>query len=474
MTRSTYPEFLPSALPRWALVRQHLDAAAIDDVPAAVRRAMDDVVGTVRPGTRACVAVGSRGIDRIDQVVGAVVERLREAGADVFIVPAMGSHGGATAEGQLAVLAGYGITPESMGCEIRSSMETVELGEVVPGVPVFIDRHAFEGADLIVPINRVKPHTDFAGPDRERPDEDDRDRPRQAEGRGHLPPTGYDDFATLIPAVARHTMARATRPVRIALIENGDGHLARIEAVPADRIETREPELLADDRARMPRLPLDDLDVLVVDVIGKDVSGTGLRPQRRWGGRYAGPTSDASPRHPADRRAGPDGGHGGQRVGDRVGGRGPSGGRVDTIDQRKTYVNTVTAKTRGSSAPGHRGRRPGGARDRAGRCLDVDAANARIIRVRDTKHLERSSVSEPALPEVLANGGARSSSRPGRSPTTRRVCSWTTCPTTGERAGHAARESRTPGRGPDPAVGVRRPDVARDPRGWPVGRPPGG
>ena len=82
----------------------------------------------------------------------------------MFIVPAMGSHGGATAEGQLAVLAGYGITAETMGCEIRSSMETVDLGEVVPGVPVFVDRNAFEGADLIVPVNRVKPHTGFAGP----------------------------------------------------------------------------------------------------------------------------------------------------------------------------------------------------------------------------------------------------------------------------------------------------------------------
>jgi len=96
------------------------------------------------------VAAGSRGIDRIDQVIRAVVERLQEAGASVFIVPAMGSHGGATAEGQLEVLAGYGITPATMGCEIRSSMETVELGEVAPGVPVFVDRHAFEEADLII------------------------------------------------------------------------------------------------------------------------------------------------------------------------------------------------------------------------------------------------------------------------------------------------------------------------------------
>ena len=146
MTHSAYPEFLPSALPRWALVRQHLDAAAIGDAPAAVRLAMDDVIGTVLPGMRVCVAVGSRGIDRIDEVVAAPSSSgSRRRAPTAFIVPAMGSHGGATAEGQLAVLAGYGITPEAMGCEIRSSMETVELGEVGPGVPVFVDRNAFEG-----------------------------------------------------------------------------------------------------------------------------------------------------------------------------------------------------------------------------------------------------------------------------------------------------------------------------------------
>ena len=166
MSRVAYPEFLP---PPSRAGRSSASAST----DAGDRRCPGGGPPGPRrrhrhgpPGTRACVAAGSRGIDRIDEVVGAVVERLREAGADVFIVPAMGSHGGATAEGQLAVLAGYGITPASMGCEIRSSMDTVDLGEVVPGVPVFVDRNAFEGADLIVPVNRVKPHTGFAGPSR--------------------------------------------------------------------------------------------------------------------------------------------------------------------------------------------------------------------------------------------------------------------------------------------------------------------
>jgi hypothetical protein len=124
---------MTGSLPEWALVRQRIDATEVVDVRQAVRREIDPFMADIGADTRVCLAVGSRGIDRIDQVVRAVVERIREAGAFVFLVPAMGSHGGATAEGQLRILSAYGITPEAMGCEIRSSMDTVPLGEVRPG-----------------------------------------------------------------------------------------------------------------------------------------------------------------------------------------------------------------------------------------------------------------------------------------------------------------------------------------------------
>ena len=402
MSRSAYPEFLPSALPRWALVRQRLDAAAIDDVPAAVRLAMDDVIGTVRPGTRACVAAGSRGIDRIDEVVKAVVERLREAGADVFIVPAMGSHGGATAEGQLAVLAGYGITPETMGCEIRSSMETVDLGEVVPGVPVFVDRNAFEGADLIVPVNRVKPHTGFAGPVESGLMKMLAIGLGKQKGADTFHRRGYDDFAALIPAVARHTIARAPVGFGIALVEDGHGHLARVEAIPAARIATREAELLADARARMPRLPLDDLDVLVVDLIGKDVSGTGLDPNVI--GRPKAGDTNARPRIGrivvrglTEATEGNASGIGFADVALRR--------AVDGLDARSTYLNAITAKdVEGAKIPVIVDTDEDALALALAACLRVDPPSARIVRVRSTKHLEFLWVSEPALPDVLATG----------------------------------------------------------------------
>ena len=394
--------FLPAALPAWALVRQRLDPREIGDVRAAVRTALEPALADVHPGARVCLAVGSRGIDRIDQVVGATLERFREAGAEVFIVPAMGSHGGATAEGQLEVLASYGITPGSMSCEIRSSMATVELGEVRPGVPVFLDRHAHDGADLVVPINRVKPHTDFTGEIESGLSKMIAIGLGKQRGADTFHRQGFATFHALIPEVAAFTLAHAPIPFGLALVENGQARLVHLEAVPAARIVAREPELLVMAREAMARLPLPAIDVLVLDAIGKDISGLGM-DSNVVGRYYTGPTGVP----PAIQRivvrdltAETEGNAVGIGMADVVLRR-----AVERMDQRKTYVNCITAKT------------PEGARvaltvdtDREALavalacCLRVTPAEATIVRARDTKHLELLYVSEPALPEVLAAG----------------------------------------------------------------------
>ena len=341
MPSTAYPEFRPTGLPRWAPVRQRLDDAPLPDAAAATREALEAVIAQVSPGTRVAVAAGSRGIDRIAEVVATVVARVREAGGEPFIVPAMGSHGGATAEGQLAVLASYGITPATMGCEIRSSMATIDLGEVAPGVPVFVDRHAFEDADLIVPINRVKPHTGFAGPVESGLMKMIAIGLGKQRGADTFHRQGYEAFAALIPAVARHTLARAPIGFGVALVEDGHGHLARIEAIPADRIEARERELLDEARTRMPRLPLDAIDVLILDLIGKDISGTGMDPNVI--GRAKAGAADTGPRigrivvrglTPAT-----EGNASGIGFGDVALRR-----AVDAFDARRTYLNSITAK----------------------------------------------------------------------------------------------------------------------------------
>lgn len=399
---SRFAEFMHGTLPEWALVRHVMNAAEIGDVRAAVRAALEPVMSAITPGARVCLAVGSRGIDRIDEVVAAAVERMREAGAEMFIVPAMGSHGGATAEGQLEVLASYGITPESIGCEIRSSMESVELGEVRPGVPVFVDRHAFEDADLIVPINRVKPHTDFTG-------EIESGLMKliaiglgKQKGADTFHRQGFATFHELIPAVATYTLAHAPIPFGLALVENRLARLMHVETVLAGRIAERERELLVMARNAMARLPLAAIDLLVLDFIGKDISGLGM-DSNVVGRYYTGPTGSG----PAIQRIvvrdltdETEGNAVGIGMADVVLRR-----AVERIDHRKTYMNCITAKT------------PEGARvaltvdtDREALavalacCLRVTPEDARIVRVRDTKHLELLYVSAPALPEVLAGG----------------------------------------------------------------------
>ena len=397
-----FAEFMRGNLPRWALVRHRMDAAEVTDVAAAVAAALEPVRAAIAPGSRVCLAVGSRGIDRIDEVVRATVAWVRAAGAEVFVVPAMGSHGGATPEGQLEVLASYGITPESIGCDIRSSMDTVELGEVRPGVPVFVDRLALEGADAIVPINRVKPHTDFSGEIESGLMKMIAIGLGKQKGADTFHRQGFATFHELIPAVAEFTLSKVNIPFGLALVENGYARLWRIEAVPRDRIWDRERELLATARERMARLPLDTIDLLVLDYIGKDISGLGM-DSNVVGRYYTGPTGagpDIQRIVVRDLTAETDGNAVGIGMADVVLRR-----AVEKMDAHKTYMNCITAKT------------PEGARvaltldtDRQAlsiaiaSAIKVEPADARIVRIRDTKHLETMYVSEPALAEVLASG----------------------------------------------------------------------
>jgi len=400
--REPFAEFLGGNLPRWALVRHRMYVDEVADVTAAVGAALEPVRAAIRPGSRVCLAVGSRGIDRIDEVVRAAVAWVRSAGAEVFVVPAMGSHGGATAKGQLEVLASYDIAPESIGCDIRSSMETVELGEVRPGVPVFVDRNAFEGADIIVPINRVKPHTDFTGEIESGLMKMIAIGLGKQRGADTFHRQGFATFHELIPAVAEFTLSKANIPFGLALVENGYARLSRIEAVPRDKIWERERELLAEAREQMARLPLGNIDVLVLDYIGKDISGLGM-DSNVVGRYYTGPTG-AGPSIQrivvGDLTAETEGNAVGIGMADIVLRR-----AVEKMDAHKTYMNCITAKT------------PEGARvaltldtDRQALsvaiacCLKVEPSTARIVRIRDTKHLGLLYVSEPALADVLATG----------------------------------------------------------------------
>lgn len=266
-------------LPRMFRARQVFDDTRLDDTTRAV---MDElgkpaIRSLVRPGTRIAVAVGSRGIRSIDRITRALVDGLKAMGAHPFIVPSMGSHGSGTAEGQTSLLAGYGVTEEAMGVPILASMETVVVGTTSGGLPIHIAKDALD-ADMIVPIARIKPHTDFRGPIESGLCKMLAIGLAKHNGCSQLHREGFARFNTLIPEVASRLIASTPIGFGLAIIENAYDETSRIEAVAADAFLSREPDLLIEAKRLMPRILLSEIDVLVIGKIGKDVSGAGMDP----------------------------------------------------------------------------------------------------------------------------------------------------------------------------------------------------
>lgn len=264
-------------LPDFFRIEQTLNTPGLVDAERATRLALAELPASrfIRRGMKVAVGAGSRGIINYAGILRAVCQTLKELGAEVFIVPAMGSHGGATAEGQLELLANSGITEGSMGVPIRSSMEVVELERTGPLV-VYLDRNAAE-AEAIVLVNRIKPHTDFHGP------LESGLMKMAAIGLGKQ--KGAHQFhqagirlghAEALLTVARRVLALGRIVFGVGIIENQAHQTARIVALPAAQIEAEEMKLLEEARRLMPRLPFDEVELLIVDEMGKNLSGTGM------------------------------------------------------------------------------------------------------------------------------------------------------------------------------------------------------
>ena len=255
---------------------EHIDPA---DIPAAVTEQLgrEPFRSKVRPGMEIAITAGSRGIANVDIITRAVVDFVKSRGAVPFIVPAMGSHGGATAEGQLDILAGYGITPEAMGCDIRSSMEVVELGVSDTGMPVYLDKNAYQ-ADGIILSCRLKPHNAFRGPYESGPCKMMTVGLGKQRGAERVHADGMGRIGANIPSMAKVVLEKAPILFAIPCLENAYDQTWKLEAIDRDDILAREPELLKEAFARMPSLLVGEGDVLVVDETGKNYSGTGVDP----------------------------------------------------------------------------------------------------------------------------------------------------------------------------------------------------
>ncbi|HEY7437312.1 MAG TPA: [Fe-S]-binding protein, partial [Methylomirabilota bacterium] len=269
------PPLGPVTLPTMYRVRQAFPDTRLDDIPGGVRKTLGTANLPIKRGDTVAVGAGSRGIANIAVIVRATVDWLKEQGARPFVFPAMGSHGGATALGQRSVLEHYGIKEATMGCEVRASMEVVQVGEAL-GLPVWLDRTASE-ADWIGVVNRVKPHTDFKG------SIESGLFKMMTIGLGkYHGATQYHranvnhGYETVITAVGREMLAKARIGFGLGILENGYDETARVEAFNAADLEAGERRLLKDARAWMARLPFSPIDVLVVEEIGKNVSGSGM------------------------------------------------------------------------------------------------------------------------------------------------------------------------------------------------------
>jgi len=261
------------ALPNVVRVRQGFDKTRLDDPCGAVSRNLQDLLGgTLAPGSRVAITAGSRGINNLVGMTRAAADAVKSKGGRPFIVPSMGSHGGATGEGQQSLLADLGISERTMGCPVVSSMEVEQIGRTPIGTPVYLDRNALR-ADGIVVINRIKPHTAFHG------EIESGLCKMLAVGLGKHRGAQQMHAAGLGAAIvetARVILAKAPVLAGVAVLENALDETAEIHVVPPGQFEETDRALLTRAWKVLPRVPLDPLDVLVVDEMGKNISGTGM------------------------------------------------------------------------------------------------------------------------------------------------------------------------------------------------------
>src|SRR5579884_424332 len=265
-------------LPRLLIVRQKFPDRRIPDVPGEVRRqlAASGFAGRLKPGSRVAIGVGSRGIHNIATIVRQVVQYWKDAGMRPFLFPAMGSHGAASAAGQADVLAHYGITEAAMGCPLVSQLEVVSLGKTADGIEAFMDKMAYD-SDGVMLVGRVKAHTDFAG--------------KIESGLFKMMAIGLGKFAGaqryhtyayklglehVIRSVGRQVLKSGKILGGLAILEDANHNTAQLTAVPVEQMERKEEELLVLVKSWMAKIPVPQVDVLILDEIGKNISGAGI------------------------------------------------------------------------------------------------------------------------------------------------------------------------------------------------------
>ncbi|MDF2958878.1 MAG: hypothetical protein K0S39_613 [Paenibacillus sp.] len=388
------------ALPRMVKVQQKFHAPEIQDTAAAVHQAVYDagVLSRISRGDRVAIAVGSRGVADIPVLTREVAALVKSVGGKPFVVPAMGSHGGATAEGQMDVLEQLGVTEAFIDAPIFSSMEVVEVGRLPNGLPVYTDKHAFE-ADKIIVINRIKPHTAFRGPVESGLMKMITIGLGKQKGAEAAHAYSFKYMAEHVPEMAKMVLSKVPVIFGLGSLENAYDRPAKIVAVPAESFETVEPQLLLEAKALMPRILFDPIDVLVVDEIGKDISGDGMDPNIT--GRYATPYASGGPDIARIAVLG---------LTDKTHGNANGLGMADTttrqtfnaIEWEKGYANALTSTVINViKVPMVLETAELAVKAAVKTCNAFDLEKVRLVRIHNTLHLKEIWISESLLPEAM-------------------------------------------------------------------------
>lgn len=391
-------------LPRMVKIRQNFSAEALGDIEATLRAELSRpaIRRRVKKGMRIAVGVGSRGMAEIPLITRVVVDELKHCGAEPFIVPAMGSHGGATAEGQLGVLKNLGVTEASAGCPIVSSMEVVDLGVMNNGLPVLLDKNAYE-ADGIVVINRVKAHNAFSGPNESGLVKMITIGLGKQKGADACHTLGFGHMAELVVEMARIKLAKAPFLFGVATVENAYDRIRKVAAIPAEEIIESERILLAEAKANMPGLLLQPIDVLVVDQLGKEFSGGGMDPYTT--GRAPTPHVAVGPQ--PNKLVVLD-------ITDQSHGNACGMGLADTstrrlfnkIDFDYTYANNLTSTvTLSGKIPMIFDSDRLAIQAAIKTCNILDPGNVRLVRIANSLHIEKIAISENMLQEAASHPG---------------------------------------------------------------------
>jgi len=412
MSKMIQDMLAPIPIPKMVRIKQKFDNSKLDDPVAVLREELKKPGGidSIRPGQQVAIAVGSRGVANIAAFTKTVVEAVKAAGAHPFIVPCMGSHGGATAEGQAEVLKHLGIDETTMGAPVRSSMEVVKIDQMENGLPVYVDKITHDNADAIIVINRVKPHTAFRGPIESgimKMISIGLGKQKGAEACHQL---GFKYMADFVPKMAQLMINKLPIVFGVAAVENAYDETCHVEVLPAANIYEREVELQAMAKRRMPKLLFDQIDVLVIDYIGKNISGDGMDPNvtGRYPTPYASGGPDVNKMVVLDVTKESKGNANGVGTADFTTRR-----LANKMDFEATYLNGLTSTVCAPTKLATTLESDELAIKAAVKtCNVLDFTTCRLVRIRDTLHLGEIEISVPMLEEAQNHPGIEIVSEP--------------------------------------------------------------